>query len=99
MAKRWLKLLLSMTAVFNMLDAAFTLFWVQMGMATEANPLMAAFLNQGPVAFMCAKLAMVSFCLLLLWRARRAPMATWGGCGVFATYSFLMCYHFTGLMG
>lgn len=57
-----------MMAGLNLLDAYFTLKWVMAGQATEANPLMAYALEQGPMWFIVAKIVLVSGGCFILWR-------------------------------
>lgn len=83
--------------IFNLLDAIFTLGYVQLGAATEANPLMALPLGNGPLAFMFIKISLVSCCVALLWRLhshRAASFAMFAGAGI---YSVLICYHLSAI--
>ena len=54
----------------NLFDALATLFWIEAGLATEANPIMAAALNAGPSLFVLSKIALVSLAIGLLWTHR-----------------------------
>lgn len=56
--------------LLNLLDAVATLLWVEAGLATEANPVMAAALDSGPATFLGAKIAVVTLSMALLWRHR-----------------------------
>lgn len=56
--------------VLNLADALFTLGWVESGLATEANPVMAGALNLGPGLFILSKVALVGFAAILLYRNR-----------------------------
>ena len=59
----------------NNVDAVATLAGVLAGVFDEANPIMAGALAGGPVAFLAAKLALVSLASVLLWQLRWDPRA------------------------
>jgi hypothetical protein len=61
--------------VMNLLDAIFTLVWVEGGLAEELNPLMVEALILGPLAFMALKLSLVSLAIWLLWLRREKRLA------------------------
>lgn len=79
--------------ILNLLDAIFTIGWVQLGAAEEANPLMALPLASGPLAFMVVKLSLVSLCVALLWRLRARPTAIAALYGGATVYTMLLAYH------
>lgn len=54
-----------MILMLNVLDAYFTLVYVQMG-GKEANPIAQAFLDMGEVPFILVKSAVIGVCLLVL---------------------------------
>ncbi len=83
--------------ILNVLDGVLTLTAVHAGAATEANPLMAASLDWGGVWFMVLKIALVSFCVLLLWRARNRLLAACGLVGLCLVYATVIAYHASGL--
>jgi len=56
--------------VLNVFDAVLTLIWVETGIATEANPLMAGALEGSPLGFMVIKMTLVALCVGLIWRLR-----------------------------
>ena len=63
-----IKPLLYLIFIANLLDAYFTLGWINTGVATEANPLMAFLLDLGPVWFLSGKIGAVTLaCLILLY--------------------------------
>ena len=64
--------LISVTLVLNVLDAIFTLNWVQRGQAQEANPLMDIIISN-PVLFVCVKMSLVNLGCYLLWQRHRRP--------------------------
>ena len=61
--------------VFNVVDAFYTLMWIQTGLAVEANPLMNSALSMGPGIFVIIKMTMVALGLALLWRLRENKFA------------------------
>jgi|ETNmetMinimDraft_25_1059894.scaffolds.fasta_scaffold103559_1 hypothetical protein len=54
----------------NLVDALCTLTWLQMGLATEANPIMNWALQMGPAVFILSKVSLVCLAAALLWRHR-----------------------------
>ncbi|MHB8879021.1 MAG: DUF5658 family protein [Myxococcaceae bacterium] len=67
----------------NVVDGGFTTLFLQLGVASEVNPLMRLAYERSPVVFMLAKLALVQAGVLMLWvnrDARAARGALW--CGV-----------------
>jgi hypothetical protein len=92
-APRWLKAILAATLVFNLLDLVLTMIVVLAGVATEANPVMAYFLDAGTVPFALVKLTLVSVGVLMMWRERHRPLAVWGSVFVFCVYSLVMLCH------
>ena len=73
--KSWLSLvvhesLLASLLMLNVFDAVATLYWVESGIAEEANPLMAAAFDMGPSAFLFIKITLVHLSVALLWLRR-----------------------------
>jgi hypothetical protein len=66
---------------------------VELGIATEANILLAGILDSSPVAFMLVKLSLVSLGVLLLWRQRKRRLAAIGLVVCMAAYNALLLYH------
>jgi hypothetical protein len=89
----WLSTVAKLVIVLNLLDALFTIPAVASGEAVEANPLMAVLLARGPLLFMLGKLALVSLCVLLLWRMRSNRLAVAGLVGAVPVYSLIVVYH------
>ena len=79
--------------VLNVVDTVFTLIWIQSGVATEGNPLMAAALAWHPLGFVTAKLALVSLGVYALWHQRQRAAAFAGLVGSAAVYIALAAYH------
>lgn len=89
----WLERLLAATLVFNLLDIVLTLTVVVLGIAVEANPLMARVLDVGPVPFALLKLGIVSAGVWVLFHHRHHRLASVGTCAVFTAYAALMVWH------
>ena len=90
---RWLYGIVKVVLVLNLIDAVLTLLWVGAGLAREANPFVAALVTERPVAFAAAKLALVGFGSLLLWRLRQRPLAVVGIFAVFLAYYAVLLHH------
>ena len=91
-------MLLAATLVFNLIDAVLTLALVSSGLAVEANPIMAFFLEVGPLTFMAAKIALVSLGVGVLWHFKRYQLALVGTLAVFGIYTTLLAYHGRSVM-
>jgi len=93
-------LLIGSVFVLNILDAFFTLRWLEMG-GREGNPLMARLLEAGNLPFLVQKCFVVGIWLVILVvhkNFRIARVAMWSLLGV---YGLLLLYHFalqTGLI-
>ncbi len=90
---RWLFGIVKVILGLNLLDAIFTLIWVNAGLAREANPLLAEIVREHPVAFASIKLGLVAGGSFLLWRYRRRPLAVVGIFLAFLVYYLLLLYH------
>jgi hypothetical protein len=90
---RWLESIVKTLVALNLLDAIFTLAWVTVGLASEANPLLATLVRDHPLVFTAVKLSLVGGGSWLLWQHRRRPLAVVGIFGVFLTYYFLLLVH------
>lgn len=75
--------------VLNLFDAVFTLGWVESGLATEANPVMAGALELGPGLFILSKIALVGFASLLLYRNKESGMARLALVPMASLYAFV----------
>ena len=83
---------LLLVAVFNIIDAYFTLFFLGEG-AQEVNPVALFLLELGPWVFVLAKSLGIGLCLGFLCLARNFRMAQAGLGLVFAMYFSLTLYH------
>lgn len=95
----WLRTVLGAIFVMSALDGLLTIYWVSSGLATEANPLMAALLNLHPVAFMVAKLTLVAAGVLLLLRYRLKALSIVGSFALFLVYYYVIVYHLAAGFG
>jgi hypothetical protein len=73
-----LGLLILLLVAVNFTDAVLTLAWVDMGVATEANPFMNALLQIGSGSFLAVKFTLVNLGAYLLWQFRSRRLARWG---------------------
>ena len=90
---RWLLGVVKAVLALNLLDAIFTLVWINAGLAREANPLLAEIVRDHPVAFAAVKLGLVAGGSFLLWRYRSRPLAVVGIFVAFLVYYLLLLYH------
>lgn len=94
----WLKGVIGITLVLNIADALFTVYWVESGRGTEANPLLQPLTEGHPLLFIVIKLALVSLGLWLLWRLRQCYLAVTSIMLSFVAYYWVVLYHFHGFM-
>jgi hypothetical protein len=90
---RWLLGIVKVILGLNLLDAMFTLVWINAGLAREANPLLEKFVLDQPVMFSVVKLSLVALGSLLLWRYRFRPLAVVGIFVAFIVYYLVLLYH------
>jgi hypothetical protein len=90
---RWLRILVVAIIVLNILDAIFTLFWVNAGMAREANVLLRHLVHNHPVLFVIIKFTLVLAGTYVLWKYRYNKYAVLGMFGVFIIYYALLLHH------
>ena len=86
-------LLILLLVAVNFTDAVLTLWWVEMGIATEANPLMDALLQLGSESFLAVKFALVNLGAYLLWQCRRYWVARQGLLLALLVYGFVAYAH------
>lgn len=89
----WLRTAVLAVILLNLADLVFTMWWVQTGVAIEANVLLTGLVERNFVVFALAKMMLVSLGVLLLWRQRRRPLATFGIGVSFVAYNGLFVYH------
>ncbi|MEE9132938.1 MAG: DUF5658 family protein [Gemmatimonadota bacterium] len=90
---QWLNGIVKGVIWLNLLDALFTLWWVRAGMAVEANQLLRDLAHENALAFVLAKLGLVSLGSLFLWRYRRHPLAVVAIFGAFLIYYLVLLHH------
>lgn len=90
---RWLRGITAAIILLNLVDALFTMTWLDLGLATEANPLMEVLTAWGPVPFVLGKVLLVSLGCLLLWRRRQHPLAVVGIFTIFLIYYAIIIHH------
>ena len=79
--------------ILNLVDALFTLTYLQLHLAEEANPLMSFAYEGSPVWFVAAKLGLVQLGLLVLFLNRQTGLARWALSGATVAYSGVVSYH------
>jgi hypothetical protein len=92
-SKRDVALLVAIFAL-NIADAFMTMLWLHRG-GREANPIMAFFLDIGPVAFLAQKCLIVGFWLILLLVHKNFRFAKVGLYASLAVYALLLIVHFS----
>jgi hypothetical protein len=96
-SRHWLLRIASAVVILNLVDAIFTLVYVNGNVAVESNPLMKVALATSPVAFMITKLSLVSLCVFLLWRFGHRRSAMVGLVGSTVMYVILIGYHLSAV--
>jgi hypothetical protein len=79
--------------ILNILDAFFTLLWLQMG-GGEGNPLMEQLLKTSDLLFLFQKCVVVGLWLLILMAHKNFRAARIGLWGAFVLYACVLVYHF-----
>lgn len=90
---RWLEGIVRSVIVLNLLDAIFTIAWIQAELAEEGNAFMRDLAHGDALTFMLAKLTVVSLGLYLLWRRRSRPLAVVSVFAAFLVYYLVFLYH------
>ena len=80
-----------------MLDGVFTILWMHLGLAEEANPLLRPVLHQSALTFIVLKLGAVSGGTVFLWWRRWHPMAVAGIVASFLVYAAVFLHHLGGI--
>ena len=84
--------------LFNMLDGLFTTVYLQLNLATEANPLMRIAHDGSPMTFMVSKLMMVNVGLFILATHSRFAAARAAVHGAAVLYAGIVAYHLAFLV-
>jgi hypothetical protein len=90
---QWLSSIVKAVLVLNLLDALFTLWWVRTGMAVEANALLRDLVNEHALAFVLAKMGLVSLGSVFLWMHRGRPLAVVSIFMTFFAYYLVLLHH------
>ena len=77
----------------NVMDGLFTLAFIELGMASEANPLMRAAYDVSPLSFMAVKLVVVNAGVLLLTWQRAARVARLALRCAVVLYAMIVVWH------
>ena len=77
----------------NLLDAVFTLTFLQFGLAEEMNPLMRAAYETSPMSFMAVKLAVVSAGVFVLALHQSTRLAQIASKIAVAMYAVIVTWH------
>lgn len=83
--------------VLNMLDAIFTIYALDAGLAWELNPLARIFLNLGNEWFVVWKALQVGLCVLIFWKWRNYKLAKFGMAICLFIYTILIAWHKWGV--
>ncbi|MFP4070996.1 MAG: DUF5658 family protein [Desulfovibrionales bacterium] len=79
--------------VLNLLDGLLTVFWVETGLAIEANILLRSIVHGNAALFLVLKLSIVPLGLLLMWKKQELRIAFTGLLIIFLTYYSVLFYH------
>lgn len=90
---RWLDGIVRSVMVLNLLDAVFTLAWIQAGLAEEGNAFMRDLAHGDALTFVLAKITVVSLGIYMLWRRRARPLAVVAVFLAFFVYYLVFLYH------
>lgn len=88
-----MKVAVAAVPAMNAVDAAFTAHWIGTGVATEANPVMAAAYAVSPAVFVVAKMAMACAGVAVLAKFGKRVAARAGMAVTSAAYAAVCAYH------
>lgn len=94
--KKFAAFSLGILLILNLLDAVFTLHWVELGLGVEQNPLMRELLERGAICFMLGKLALVSLGAWFMWIHLKRRLAQVGAILITLVYAGVFCWHLWG---
>lgn len=89
-------LILTYIFTLNILDAILTIAWIKLGIASEANPLMAKVLSFGFLPFFFIKVLLVAFALGILWKLRDHALSNLTSLIAAVFMTAVIVYHFAG---
>ena len=90
-SKKFMLGLLSFLLLFNIVDAAFTIVWLKVGIR-EANPIMGLTVHSMPI-FILSKATIVIWGCAILWFFREKPIAKYGIYGLTCFYFAVTLMH------
>ena len=93
----WLRGIVGSLVLLNALDGVLTIFWIETGRFTEANPLMDILISNNPVLFISVKMLLVCLGIILLWRYRDRAMAVASIFICFTAYCYVLTFHVSAL--
>ena len=77
----------------NTIDAIATLLWIILGVAEEANPLMAALIDASPLLFLAVKLTVIPMLSIFLWYHRKNKKFNMGLHFLCVVYAVIIIIH------
>ena len=83
--------------LFNLIDAFLTVIWVNSGIATEANPIMAEAMSYGMSFFVLTKISVVVFAMSILWSTRKNALSRISSLLAAISMACLVIYHVVGV--
>jgi len=83
--------------VANFLDGWLTLWWINLGWATEKNPLLQELVER-PVPFLAAKMVLVGLGVVLLYSYRHRTLAFLGLLFAALVYAWVLAHHLSGAL-
>lgn len=90
---QWLNGIAKSILVLNLLDAVFTVIWVEFSQAQEMNFMMRDLVHTNALSFMLVKLTLVSLGTLFLWRYRSNALAVISLFLAFFSYYWVLLIH------
>ena len=92
-------LLILLIFVLSLLDAVFTLVWIDAGLAVEANPILSRLLEYGKFSFISTKILMTGIgCAFLFWAKSKSKAARFAIWTIFIIYCVVTGYHLVGVL-
>jgi hypothetical protein len=85
--------MLGIIVILNLVDAIATMFWIEIGIAEEGNPMMRWVLDDGVGNFIFIKTILVFLSALLLWRLKDFIFARILTIPVFILYCYIALVH------
>lgn len=92
MKSETLAVLLRTLILLNVVDTILTIIVVGLKWATEVNPIMDYFLQQGPIIFGLTKFTMTLAGTFLLWKARKSIWSIRAAGALTACYALVVAY-------